>query len=66
MYIPFEEMPAHARVWIYQASRALSATEEAYALQLGQTVFQQMGGTWQRSEIIGPVVLSSVSGDCCR
>ncbi len=37
MYIPFEEMPAHARVWIYQASRALSATEETYALQLGQT-----------------------------
>lgn len=36
MYIPFEEMPEHARVWIYQASRPLSEAEEAYALQLGQ------------------------------
>lgn len=36
MYIPFEEMPKHARVWIYQASRPLSAAEEAYARHLGQ------------------------------
>lgn len=36
MYIPFEEMPEHARVWVYQAGRSLSAAEEAYALQLGQ------------------------------
>ena len=36
MYLPFEEMPDHARIWIYQADRALSTAEEAYALQLGQ------------------------------
>lgn len=29
MYIPFEEMPAHARVWIYQANRTLTDDEVA-------------------------------------
>ena len=29
MYIPFEEMPKNARVWIYQADRSFSADEEA-------------------------------------
>ncbi|MBC7921800.1 MAG: hypothetical protein H7Z75_12025 [Ferruginibacter sp.] len=28
MWIPFEELPAHARVWIYQANRPLSAAEK--------------------------------------
>lgn len=37
MYIPFEEMPGHARVWIYQADRPLSNAEEEYALQISQT-----------------------------
>ncbi len=27
MYIPFEQMPDHARVWIYQANRPLSSSE---------------------------------------
>jgi len=27
MYIPFEQMPEHARVWIYQSDRQLSTTE---------------------------------------
>ena len=36
MYIPFDEMPGTARLWIYQANRPLSAAEEAYAFQLGQ------------------------------
>lgn len=36
MYIPFEDMSAEARVWIYQASRPLSQAEENYAQQLGQ------------------------------
>ena len=36
MYIPFDEMPDTARVWIYQANRSLNATEEDYAFQLGQ------------------------------
>ncbi|WKN33432.1 hypothetical protein PZB74_08810 [Porifericola rhodea] len=36
MYIPFEDMPSQARVWIYQASRPLSQAEENYAMQLGQ------------------------------
>jgi hypothetical protein len=29
MYTPFENLPAHARVWIYQADRKMSAAEEA-------------------------------------
>lgn len=36
MYIPFEEMPGHARVWIYQANRPLSQAEVDYTLQIGQ------------------------------
>lgn len=36
MYIPFEEMPAQARIWIYQASRPLSQVEETYAMELGK------------------------------
>ena len=36
MYVPFEEMPAQARIWIYQGSRLLSQAEENYAQQLGQ------------------------------
>lgn len=29
MYIPFDELPPHARLWIYQASRPLTETEQA-------------------------------------
>lgn len=29
MYIPFNQLPPHARVWIYQADRALAETEQA-------------------------------------
>jgi len=36
MYIPFEDMPAQARIWIYQSSRPLSEAEETYTMQLGQ------------------------------
>jgi hypothetical protein len=36
MYVPFEDMPAEARVWIYQASRPLSQAEVTYANQMGQ------------------------------
>lgn len=36
MYIPFDEMPATARVWIYQANQKLSEDQQAYAFQLGQ------------------------------
>ncbi len=28
MYIPFNELPPHARLWIYQANRALTAEEQ--------------------------------------
>ena len=28
MWIPFDELPTHARVWIYQANRPLSAAEK--------------------------------------
>jgi len=36
MYIPFNEMPATARVWVYQANRSLNDTEQDYAIQRGQ------------------------------
>ncbi|KAA5544136.1 hypothetical protein [Adhaeribacter rhizoryzae] len=42
MYIPFSQLPANARVWIYQASRAL--TEEEVAA-LG-TVLAQFSTEW--------------------
>ncbi|WP_242921492.1 hypothetical protein [Pontibacter liquoris] len=29
MYIPFDELPPHARLWIYQADRPLTETEQA-------------------------------------
>lgn len=29
MYIPFDELPPQARIWIYQASRPLTAAEQA-------------------------------------
>ncbi|MCJ8166826.1 hypothetical protein MKJ04_18420 [Pontibacter sp. E15-1] len=29
MYIPLNELPPHARLWIYQANRALTADEQA-------------------------------------
>ncbi|MBD1397512.1 hypothetical protein H9Q13_10070 [Pontibacter sp. JH31] len=29
MYIPFDRLPPHARLWIYQANRALTETEQA-------------------------------------
>lgn len=28
MYVPFDNLPAHARLWIYQADRALSAADQ--------------------------------------
>lgn len=36
MFIPFENMPDHSRLWIYQGSRNLSETEEKAIVQLGQ------------------------------
>ena len=36
MFIPFENMPEHARLWIYQANRNLSEVEEKAIFQLGQ------------------------------
>lgn len=29
MYIPFDELPPHARLWVYQASRPLTEAEQA-------------------------------------
>ena len=42
MYVPFEQLPKTARVWIYQASRALT-TEEL--LQINQALVQ-FSGSW--------------------
>lgn len=33
MYLPFETMPGHSRVWIYQANRTLNETEKDYLVQ---------------------------------
>lgn len=39
MYIPFEQMPDHARVWIYQANRPLSSSElERISLTMEQGI----------------------------
>ncbi|MEM9671119.1 MAG: hypothetical protein ACFB15_08010 [Cyclobacteriaceae bacterium] len=41
MYIPFDEMPATARVWVYQTNRPLNNIEQNYALQRGQQFASQ-------------------------
>ena len=41
MYVPFEEIPDHARVWIYQANRPLSDTETQQAQQWGRQFVEQ-------------------------
>jgi hypothetical protein len=33
MHLPFETMPAHSRVWIYQANRTLTAPEKDYLVK---------------------------------
>ncbi len=43
MYIPFEQMPDHARVWIYQANRPLSFSESE---RISQTLEQGTKG-WE-------------------
>ncbi len=43
MYIPFEQMPDHARVWIYQANRPLSSSESE---RISQTLEQGTKG-WE-------------------
>jgi hypothetical protein len=42
MFLPFEQLPATARLWVYQASRNLTAAESATAL----TAFQPALDTW--------------------
>lgn len=41
MYTPFEQMPDHARVWIYQADRTLSDAEKAEMEQHLKTFVDQ-------------------------
>jgi hypothetical protein len=43
MFVPFEEMPAHSRVWVYQSSRALSS-EEVIAIE---SDLQRFVDQWQ-------------------
>ena len=43
MYIPFQEMPGQARIWVYQASRSLQAQELD---QIKQTLTQSCQ-TWE-------------------
>lgn len=41
MYTPFEEMPEHARVWVYQADRTLTDAEKAEMEQHLRTFVDQ-------------------------
>ncbi len=41
MYIPFEQMPAHARVWVYQANRNLEEGEISMILEKCQAFLAQ-------------------------
>jgi hypothetical protein len=41
MFIPFEELPNNARVWIYQANRSLAPEEQNYVLQQGKLFAEQ-------------------------
>jgi hypothetical protein len=43
MYIPFEQMPDHARVWIYQANRPLTPSES----QLIQETLEKGPQGWE-------------------
>jgi hypothetical protein len=43
MYVPFDELPADARVWVYQCSRALQPAEAAEA----EALAQQFLSGWQ-------------------
>ena len=36
MYLPFEQLPDHARVWVYQANRLLTDQETRFIQQEGQ------------------------------
>jgi hypothetical protein len=42
MYIPFDQMPAHARVWVYQAERKLSEDE----LEMVKRTLERFCGQW--------------------
>ncbi len=33
MHVPFEKLPGHSRLWIYQANRPLTADEKEYLTQ---------------------------------
>jgi thiol-disulfide isomerase/thioredoxin len=52
MYIPFEQMPDHARVWIYQADRPLTITDcqtIAQTLEKGTQAWEAHGAPLQAS-----------------
>jgi hypothetical protein len=42
MYIPFEQMPGHARVWVYQSVKPLDAAAQAALAE----ALQQFTGGW--------------------
>lgn len=41
MFIPFEQLPESARVWVYQANRPFTDEEERYILQQGRLFAEQ-------------------------
>lgn len=41
MYIPFEQMPSHARVWVYQANRNLEEGEVSVILEKSKAFLAQ-------------------------
>ena len=41
MFVPYDEMPPHSRVWIYQSSRALSEEEVAIVTETAQVFLEK-------------------------
>jgi len=41
MYVNFHELPEQARIWIYQAERALDTKEQALILEAGKNFLEQ-------------------------
>lgn len=41
MFVPFENMPKHSRVWVYQANRKLTESEESWLNKVSQMFCEQ-------------------------
>jgi hypothetical protein len=46
MYVPFDELADDARIWIYQANRSLSDSEEQEIITAIKKLFRAMDLPW--------------------